>query len=105
MQELEAYLELGLHIGITGWICDERRGAHLHELVSRIPRGRLLIETDGPYLLPRDLKPRPASRRNEPMHLAHICEVVARLRGETAEDCAAHTTAAARALFRLAGPR
>jgi TatD DNase family protein len=101
MAELEDYLGLGLHIGITGWICDERRGAHLHELVSRIPRGRLLIETDGPYLLPRDLKPKPANRRNEPMHLAHICEVVARLRGESAEDCAAHTTAAARALFGL----
>jgi TatD DNase family protein len=101
MEELEAYLGLGLHIGITGWICDERRGAHLHELVARIPRGRLLIETDGPYLLPRDLKPKPASRRNEPMHLAHICEVVARLRGESVEECAAHTTAAARALFGL----
>jgi TatD DNase family protein len=102
MEELESYLALGLHIGITGWICDERRGAHLHELVARIPRGRLLLETDGPYLLPRDLRPRPASRRNEPMHLAHICEVVARLRGETAAECATHTSAAARALFGLA---
>jgi len=102
MEELEDYLRLGLHIGITGWICDERRGAHLHELVARIPSGRLLIETDGPYLLPRDLKPKPANRRNEPMHLAHICEVVARLRGESVEECAAHTTAAARALFGLA---
>lgn len=104
MQELEAYLGLGLHIGITGWICDERRGAHLHELVARIPRGRLLIETDGPYLLPRDLRPKPAHRRNEPMHLAHICAVVARLRGEMPAECAAHTTAAARALFGIAAP-
>jgi TatD DNase family protein len=104
MQELEAYLGLGLHIGITGWICDERRGAHLQELVARIPRGRLLLETDGPYLLPRDLRPKPAGRRNEPMHLAHICEVVARLRGETVAECAAHSTAAARALFGLAAP-
>ena len=100
--ELEAYLALGLHIGITGWICDERRGAHLHDLVARIPRGRLLLETDGPYLLPRDLVPKPANRRNEPVHLAHICRVVARLRGETPQDCAAHTSAAARALFRIA---
>ena len=101
-EELEAYLGLGLHIGITGWICDERRGAHLRALVARIPRGRLLIETDGPYLLPRDLAPKPASRRNEPMYLAHICEVVARLRGESAAECAAHTTAAAQALFGIA---
>ena len=53
--ELEASLELGLAIGITGWICDERRGAHLLPLMPRIPEGRLLLETDGPYLLPRDL--------------------------------------------------
>ena len=100
--ELQAYLDLGLHIGITGWICDERRGQHLQALVRRIPAGRLLLETDGPYLLPRDLRPRPSSRRNEPAYLHHIADVVARLRGESLEDCAAHTTAAARALFGLA---
>ena len=37
-EELKAYLDLGLHIGITGWICDERRGKHLLELVKRNPR-------------------------------------------------------------------
>jgi len=100
-EELEAYLELGLHIGITGWICDERRGTHLHELVRRIPHERLLLETDGPYLLPRDLKPKPASRRNEPHYLPHIAAVVAQSRGESVEDCAAHASAAARALFGL----
>jgi TatD DNase family protein len=103
-EELEAYLALGLHIGITGWVCDERRGAHLAQLVPRIPRGRLLLETDGPYLLPRDLNPRPASRRNEPHYLPHIAAVVARLRGESVEDCAAHSSAAARALFGLPKP-
>ncbi|HUA88962.1 MAG TPA: TatD family hydrolase, partial [Steroidobacteraceae bacterium] len=59
--QLEAYLGLGLAIGITGWINDERRGTHLLALVPQIPQGRLLLETDGPYLLPRDLAPRPAS--------------------------------------------
>jgi TatD DNase family protein len=97
--ELAAYLEMGLHIGITGWICDERRGQHLQQLVRAIPAGRLLLETDGPYLLPRDLEPRPASRRNEPAYLLHIAEVVARLRGESLAECAAHATAAARELF------
>ena len=98
-EELTAYLELGLHIGITGWICDERRGKPLQELVCRIPAGRLLLETDGPYLLPRDLLPRPASRRNEPMYLRHIATTVAALRQESLQECAAHTKAAARALF------
>ncbi len=99
--ELECYLELGLAIGITGWICDERRGAHLLELVRRIPADRLLLETDGPYLLPRDLHPKPSSRRNEPVYLAHIAAVVARARGEPAESLAQASTAAARRLFRI----
>jgi TatD DNase family protein len=99
--ELERSLEAGLSIGITGWICDERRGAHLVPLMKRIPEGRLLIETDGPYLLPRDLPVKPASRRNEPVYLPHIAAKVAQARGETAEAVAAHTAAAARRLFRL----
>ena len=99
--ELDAYLDLGLHIGITGWICDERRGLHLRELVARIPRGRLLLETDAPYLLPRDLRPAPRHRRNEPAWLPHIAATVAACRGEAVEDCAAHTTEAARRLFNV----
>lgn len=99
--ELEACLEFGLFIGITGWICDERRGVHLRELVGRIPAGRLMVETDGPYLLPRDLDPKPASRRNEPGYLPHIARVVAGLRGETLATLAAHTTLTARRFFGL----
>ena len=99
--QLESYLELGLTIGITGWICDERRGAHLLELVRRIPADRLLLETDGPYLLPRDLRPRPSSRRNEPVYLAHIAATVARARGEPVASLARSSTQAARRLFRI----
>ncbi len=103
--ELADYLQLGLSIGITGWFCDERRGAHLAALVGSIPQDRLLLETDAPYLLPRDLRPAPPSRRNEPSYLPHIGAAVARARGETVEACAAHATAHARALFQLAsGP-
>jgi len=100
-EELEHYIERDFYVGITGWICDERRGRHLLDLVQRIPAGRLMLETDAPYLLPRDLKPRPKTRRNEPMWLAHIAEVVAEARGETLEQLAEHTTAAARSFFRL----
>jgi TatD DNase family protein len=99
--ELDAYLELGLAIGITGWICDERRGAHLAALMPRIPAARLLLETDGPYLLPRDLNPKPASRRNEPAYLSHVAAAVARARGESRAALAATSTAAARELFVL----
>ncbi|MVW76025.1 TatD family hydrolase [Pseudomonas xionganensis] len=98
---LFAYLDLDLHIGITGWICDERRGTHLHELVGNIPAGRLMLESDAPFLLPRSLRPKPKSGRNEPAYLIEVLNEVARHRGETAEQLAAHSTACARAFFRL----
>ena len=97
--ELKAYLDLGLYIGITGWICDERRGKHLVELVREIPRDRLLLETDAPYLTPRDLKPQPKARRNEPAFLPHILAAVARALGRPAEEVAARTAANAADLF------
>lgn len=100
-EALDEYLEMGLYIGVTGWICDERRGAHLRELVPRIPADRLMIETDSPYLLPRDLKPKPKSRRNEPMHLAHILGVVAGCRGDDPAELARQTTANAEEFFDL----
>ncbi len=71
------YLDLDLHIGITGWICDERRGLELQRLVHNIPLERLMLETDAPYLLPRTIKPKPKSRRNEPSYLPYVLQGVA----------------------------
>ena len=101
--ELFDYLDRDWHVGITGWLCDERRGQHLRELVRHIPANRLLIETDAPYLLPRTVKPQPSHRRNEPMYLAHICAEVARDRGEDVAVTAANATATARRFFGLPG--
>ena len=101
-EAMRDYLALDCHIGITGWICDERRGTHLRELVREIPANRLMLETDAPYLLPRTVRPHPAHRRNEPMYLKHICEEVARDRGEAVEVTAANSTATAVAFFGLA---
>jgi TatD DNase family protein len=98
--EAEAYLALDLYIGVTGWICDERRGLHLREVVRRVPADRLVIETDAPYLLPRDLSPRPKSRRNEPKYLPSVLQAVADARGEPAAQVAAATTRNALSLFR-----
>ncbi len=103
-RELDDYLDLGLAIGITGWICDERRGRHLHALVARIPATQLMIETDAPYLLPRTLRPRPASRRNEPAWLREVARVVAEARGEPLDTLAAATSATAERLFALPQP-
>lgn len=79
-QELLDYIELDCHIGITGWICDERRGLHLLESVPSIPDNRLMLETDSPYLMPRNIKPKPKSRNNRPANLYHIAETVAAAR-------------------------
>ena len=99
--ELDAYLELDLYIGITGWICDERRGRHLEELLSAIPPDRLLIETDAPYLLPRDLAPesRPRNRRNEPAFLVHVGKRIADALGIPIDELAYRTNSNAHLLF------
>jgi TatD DNase family protein len=99
--QLQAYLELGCHIGITGWICDERRGHHLREFIGAIPADRLMLETDAPYLLPRDLRPKPATRRNEPCYLPHILATVAAAVGKPPAQVAAETTANAQAFFNI----
>lgn len=91
-QQLHEYLDMGLYIGITGWICDERRGQALKSMVKQIPLNRLMLETDAPYLLPRDLPEKPKSRRNEPRYLPHICESVAQCYGVSTDVIAAHSS-------------
>jgi TatD DNase family protein len=100
-EELHAYLDLDLHIGITGWICDERRGLHLRELIREIPPHRLMLETDAPYLLPRTLRPPPAHRRNEPAFLTHVLAAVAEAVNRPPRDVAEQTTRTAQAFFRI----
>lgn len=98
---LFAYLDLDCHIGITGWICDERRGSHLIPLVNNIPTDRLMIETDAPYLLPRNLPDKPKNRRNEPCYLPYVCRAVAAATERTEEEVAEQTTETARNFFDL----
>jgi len=100
-EALYDYLDLDLYIGITGWICDERRGLELQDLVSDIPPDRLLIETDAPYLLPRSLKPMPKTRRNEPRYLIEILQTISRCTGRSSQAIAEETTLNAQSLFNL----
>jgi TatD DNase family protein len=102
-RELERYLELGLCIGITGFICDERRGTHLCDLARRIPRDRLMVETDAPFLLPRDMRGA-HGRRNEPAFLPHVAAAVARHVGRTDDEVRRETTLVATRLFGLGPP-
>ena len=100
-EEMYDYLDNDWYIGITGWLCDERRGQHLREIVKDIPANRLMIETDAPYLMPRTLKPMPSSRRNEPKYLPHILEELAQDRGEEVNKTASNSVATTREFFRL----
>ncbi len=98
------YLDLDLHIGITGWLCDSRRGGPLRELVRHIPLDRLMLETDAPYLVPRNMAPKPAGNRNEPAFLPWILREIARHRPEPEAVIAAATTQTAAGFFRIPLP-
>lgn len=100
--EMHQYLDMDCHIGITGWICDERRGTHMKEYLGDIPAERLLVETDAPYLKPRNLRPKVKSHRNEPRFLPWIIGTLAAVRNERPETLAAQTTTNARRFFRIA---
>ncbi len=81
LSELEDYLKRDFYIGITGWVCDLKRGLDLRECINHIPQDKLMIETDSPYLSPRK-----KIRRNEPKFLIDVAEEVARLRKQTKES-------------------
>lgn len=100
-ETLRGYLELDLHIGLTGWICDERRGHHLRDLVREIPLDRLMVETDCPYLLPRNLPAKLKGRRHEPALLPWIVQEIARWHQVSDTELAAATTRTALQFFRI----
>ena len=100
-EELKAYLDMGLHIGITGWICDERRGTHLRELVKEIPLDRLMIETDAPFLVPRTMQTKPKDGRNEPAFLPFVLHMVADCLGKPVTEVAEMTTKTANNFFQF----
>ncbi|MBL4566997.1 MAG: YchF/TatD family DNA exonuclease [Porticoccus sp.] len=96
------YLDLDLHIGITGWICDERRGQELQKIVKNIPLSRLMLETDAPYLLPRTMTPKPKNKKNEPAFLPWVLQGIAEHHDSDLEQLAKATTTTARHFFKLA---
>ena len=102
---LRRYLDAGFNIGVTGWVCDESRGAQLRRLIPRIPLDRLVIETDAPFLFPHGATPpTPRRRRNEPCLLPVVAERLAGLYDLPVAEIIGHTTANARRLFRLSSP-
>jgi len=100
--ELDQCLSAGMYIGITGWVCDERRGKSLQALIPSIPLNRLMIETDAPYLTPRTIRPKPKSSRNEPSYLSYVVDKLAELYQCSAQDVIKASSDNARHVFKLA---
>ncbi|KAJ3011206.1 hypothetical protein HKX48_006971 [Thoreauomyces humboldtii] len=100
-EHLEEYLKLGFSIGITGWVCDERRGVELAEIIPRIPLDRLMIETDAPYLMPRNAPGFKKLKNNEPALLGWVLKKVAECYGLPEDVIAKRTTENATRLFGL----
>lgn len=97
--ELTQCLASDMYIGITGWLCDERRGQELRDIVSLIPLNRLLIETDAPYLTPRTIRPKPKSSRNEPSYLSFVVNEIASITGLDPKEIACQTSQNAQTVF------
>lgn len=97
---LQQYLAMNLYIGITGWLCDDRRADDLRKIVSRIPLDKILVETDAPFLLPRNV-PKPWPKINEPALLPYVVKKLASFYGLTEQKMAEITTENAQRLFQL----
>lgn len=100
-EELQLCLDAGMYIGITGWVCDERRGQSLRDIVHQIPLNRLMIETDAPYLTPRTIRPKPKSSRNEPSYLHYVVQEIAAITDYSESDIVKHTSKNAQAVFNV----
>jgi TatD DNase family protein len=74
---LKQFLDLGFYIGITGWISDQRRNHDLIEALDYLPLDRIILETDAPYLTPRNIKPKPKSNCNLPQYIPYIAHSLA----------------------------
>lgn len=98
-EALSKYLSLGFYIGITGWVCDEKRGKELQKIVPLIPLDRLMLETDAPFLTPHNIKPRP--KYNEPKYIGSVVKMVAGLYGISQEKLIKITTENAKRFFGL----
>ena len=90
----QACLEMGLYISFAGMLT-YKNAQSLREVAFQLPRDRLLVETDSPYLAPAPVR----GRRNEPAYIVHSLECLAKGHGIDPAEMAAHTTRNARQLF------
>lgn len=100
-KEAENYIDLGCHIGVTGWICDMKRGKSLQEAVSAIPSDKLMIETDAPFLIPKNFDKKPKKNKNEPKYLPHILNTIAHYKDEDPEVLGKEVTKTTEKFFNI----
>ncbi len=101
LKEAQNYIDLGCYIGITGWICDMKRGKSLQEAVSVIPSDKLMIETDAPFLIPKNFDKKPKKNRNEPKYLPHILKTIAYYKDEDCETLKKEVTKTTEKFFNI----
>jgi TatD DNase family protein len=94
----EECIAMGLYISFAGMVT-YKKSDELRAIAAVVPADRILIETDSPYLSPEPMR---KIKRNEPAHVRHTAECLAKVRGVSLEEFAAQTTANARRLFLLA---
>lgn len=100
LQEAKTYLDKGFYLGFTGAISDTNRFKHLEEVIKYVPLYRMMIETDAPFMLPKNM-PRIQSRRNEPQFLPYVAQTIAHLKKISISEIADETTEVARNFFRI----
>jgi len=94
--DARAYAEMDCYVSFSG-IVTYKTAQPLRDAVPLVPRERLMIETDCPYLAPVPRR----GKRNEPSFVVHTAEVVAREVGLAVEELAALTTANACRVYRI----
>lgn len=103
LQEAKTYLDNGLYLGFTGAISDSKRFEHLKEVIQYVPLDRMMIETDAPFMLPKNtpnnLLKKYHERRCEPAFLPFVAGTVAKLKEISLDKVAEETTKNAKIFF------
>ena len=103
LQEAKTYLDNGLYLGFTGAISDSKRFEHLKEVIQYVPLDRMMIETDAPFMLPKNvpnsLLKKYHERRCEPAFLPFVAGTVAKFKGVPLDKVAEETTKNAKHFF------
>ncbi|KXH80448.1 TatD family hydrolase [Chryseobacterium kwangjuense] len=100
LNEAKTYLDKGFYLGFTGAISDEKRFKHLEDVIRYMPLDRMMIETDAPFMLPRNM-PWMQNRRNEPSFLPYVAQTIAHLKKISISEVADETTETAREFFKI----